>query len=524
MEKKKTTTNKLKSENQGLKSHLIFLSFLEGSAVMVTEVASGKIVAPYFGTSLQIWAIILSTTLLGLALGYFIGGSLTRKNKDQKLVYYLLILSGLFIALMPIISQLLTQMFYQSSIISSALIVIPLFLIPPILLMGMVSPVIIFHLCDSKKNAGYFSGLIYAISTIGGILGTLIFGLFILPKFGVVRPLFFTGSLLILCAVFFLLRKNKLSAVALLFIPIIFLANSAFFSPNSSKLKVLYSSNGILGQLRVVDMDQYRFMLINNTVQAVYNPNNKKENIIHFMSALNKIFEADIIKGKKVLMFGLGGGLLANQLSNDFGLEVDVVEIDDRVKDLAKQYFDLADNVNVINKDARDFINKAEGKYDIIIFDTFLGEYIPSHLFTKESLVNVDKMLNPEGTIITDFHGYFDGPKGKGSKSIIKTLSSLGYKSLVSGTSKQNGIFRSLLFFSTKSTEAMQNLQKISQISHPNINVISYNESQLKDAIILTDKNLQLDLLMNEVGIEWREYIRKSMLQDFIKKGYILID
>lgn len=65
-----------------INKHLIAISFLEGAAVMITEIGAGKIVAPYFGTSIQVWAIILSSTLLGLALGYFAGGYLTKKQSN----------------------------------------------------------------------------------------------------------------------------------------------------------------------------------------------------------------------------------------------------------------------------------------------------------------------------------------------------------------------------------------------------------------------------------------------------------
>jgi len=505
--------------------HLIAISFLEGAAVMITEIAAGKIVAPYFGTSVQVWAIILSATLMGLALGYFTGGYLTRKYKQMKLVYYLMFLAGLFVAVMPLLSQVLINTVNFNSLIATAIIVIPAFLMPPIFLMGAMSPVIIFQLCDDNNDAGYFSGLIYGISTVGGILSTLIFGIFILPNLGVVKPMYITGSVLMVIAVLFLLKGNRKNALLFAVVPLMLLCSASYFKEKSSRVKEHYSSSDMMGQLKVIDFKGNRFMLLDNTVQAAQILSRPDYNFVHFMDALDAIFSNKIIEGKRALIFGLGGGLFARQLSNKHNIEVTAVEIDDRVEPLARKYFKLPNEVKVINMDARNYINTfSDEKYDIIMFDTFLGEYLPSHLFTKESLLKVKNMLNSDGVIITDFNGYFEGKKGKGSRSIIKTLEALNFKSIVMGTAPENTFKRSLLFFSTLSESAFQKLSEIKNVQHKRIHVVPYNDSTLSDAVILSDKNLQLDMLTNELGIEWRQYMQKTMLKELREGGYVLID
>lgn len=133
-------------------------------------------------------------------------------------------------------------------------------------------------------------------------------------------------------------------------------------------------------------------------------------------------------------------------------------------------------------------------------------------------------MLTPNGVIITDFNGYFEGKKGKGARSIIKTLESLNFSSIVMGTTNENTFKRSLLFFSTISRNSFQKLDQIKNLKHKRIHVIPYNQSNLKDAVLLSDKNLQLDVLTNEVGIEWREYVQQTMLKELREAGYALID
>lgn len=287
-------------------------------------------------------------------------------------------LAGLFVFVMPLLSQVLINSVNLNSLITNAFIAIPVFLMPPIFLMGAMSPVIIFQLCDDKSNAGYFAGLIYGISTVGGILSTLIFGIFVLPSLGVIKPMYVTGSVLMIVSVIYLLKNNRKNALLLAVLPLLLICSASYFKQKSSRIKVHYSSSDMMGQLKVIDFKGNRFMLLNNTVQAAQILNRPDYNFVYFMDALDKIFGEKLIEGKNALIFGLGGGLFANKLNKNYNIDITAVEIDERVEPLARNYFGLSDNVKVVNMDARNYINKyPDEKYDIIMFDTFLGEYFP---------------------------------------------------------------------------------------------------------------------------------------------------
>ena len=64
---------------------LYVLSFIEGGAVMGAELVSAKMIAPYFGNSLYVWASVLGVTLTSLMIGYLIGGRLSVKSKNREL-------------------------------------------------------------------------------------------------------------------------------------------------------------------------------------------------------------------------------------------------------------------------------------------------------------------------------------------------------------------------------------------------------------------------------------------------------
>jgi spermidine synthase len=90
---------------------------------------------------------------------------------------------------------------------------------------------------------------------------------------------------------------------------------------------------------------------------------------------------------------------------------VDVVEIDQRVKDVAIEYFYIDPETNIIIDDARRYINTCEKKYDVITLDLFLNETPPGHVLTLESFKKIKELLNPDGMVMMNFYGYISGIK-----------------------------------------------------------------------------------------------------------------
>jgi spermidine synthase len=113
---------------------------------------------------------------------------------------------------------------------------------------------------------------------------------------------------------------------------------------------------------------------------------------------------------KKVLVVGLGGGVIPRELHHYFPeLEIDVVEIDPEIQIIAKQFFSFheANNLRVHIADGRMFIKKQlrldpVPKYDIVILDAFNSDYIPFHLMTKEFLEEVKGVLADDGAVISN--------------------------------------------------------------------------------------------------------------------------
>lgn len=184
---------------------LFVVSFFEGGAVMAVELVGAKMVGPYYGNSLYVWAAVLALTLGGLTTGYFFGGIISKRYPNQKTLYLIMLVSALLVALMPLSSEVIMEatlgLKLQLGITISCLV----FLFPPLVCFGMVSPLIVRLVTTHEQKIGHAAGTVYAISTVGGIIVTFFVGFYAIPYIGLAESAFATAVLLgVFPAIYFL--------------------------------------------------------------------------------------------------------------------------------------------------------------------------------------------------------------------------------------------------------------------------------------------------------------------------------
>jgi len=111
---------------------------------------------------------------------------------------------------------------------------------------------------------------------------------------------------------------------------------------------------------------------------------------------------------KRVLVIGLGGGVLPNCLARWYpDCTIDVVDVDPKVIDLARRYFFLetSPSLQVFAEDGRLFLKRRRGPYDLIILDAFKSGSIPYHLKTEEFYMEIAEALSPDGILATNLYG-----------------------------------------------------------------------------------------------------------------------
>ena len=135
------------------------------------------------------------------------------------------------------------------------------------------------------------------------------------------------------------------------------------------------------GEIRVMDIDDNRFLLIDGGIHTAIDKNTK-ENILPY------VWVIDITKTLKnyagdMLLIGLGGGAVLQSFYED-NWDVEAVEIDPVITEIAEKYFNLVPAFNNIhNQDGREFLKLINKTYDLIVLDAFGSSSVPFHLTTN---------------------------------------------------------------------------------------------------------------------------------------------
>jgi MFS family permease len=508
---------------------LYLIAFIEGGSVMAIELAGAKMIAPFFGTSLYVWASVLAVTLGGLAAGYFAGGWATYRFSPLRLLFWELLAGTLLIALMPFVAVKVMTVTGGLGLRLGSLLSSFSFMFLPLFCMGMISPTLIQLQNKELKGTGKTAGTVYAISTTGGIIMTLLMGFYFLPEWGIRISVFFSaillGSMVILVVI--TVRKYKaVTAIGIFILMILFLASSRSFSDAKVPGKFHYRGEGILGQITVVEtrtIPSIRTLFINQIPQTQAYATDLPASLWKYPHRIAMIASIKPEKSK-ALLIGLGGGSIAMELKM-MGFSVDAIEYDKRVPELAEKYFGFKpEGIHVFIDDGRHFIHTTNKKYDLIVIDVLNGEIQPHHMFTMESFEEMKRILEPDGLLIINNQGFLLGKHGLGARSVYKTLAESGYKVkyFFAGDEKNSG---DIHFIASPSDFGLplnppeninvccKNYPVDYQALFFSIEVNSVQNSlDLTDAELLTDDKPVLLSLYNYSNEEWRLNTMKSLL------------
>jgi len=495
---------------------------LEGATVMAVELLSARMVAPYFGSSLYVWGTVIGFTLLALAIGYFAGGVMADKYSGPDTLLWVLLMASVFLLLMHISSQWLTIAFANVDPGAAVVLVSMALILPSLIFMGMVPTFLIRRVSTSADSAGSSTGVVYAISSASGIVALPVFGFFIIPKLGLTLPSILVGVAVGFIPFVELVRRKKY--ISLLFIPFVLFSFQAIKTPPPGKdVDVHYYSEGLLGQLLVADVSNYhgqkvndRVLFMNRIAQTYVDKKtfNSRWDYPYYLSAIcGKLPEKS-----NALILGLGGGTIANIFQNQLRFNVDAVELDERIAEVAREQFALSNNVNVIMDDARHYLEETQKKYDVILFDVYRGESPPTHVFTLESLAKTKSLLKENGLIVVNFYGFLEGKIGTPARSIYKTLLAAGLEARILPT-KAN---RNLLFVASKNKQDFHTVRSPLLLNGKQVDIetlfLDPRKADLNDAVVLTDDRPILELLNIRAGNAWRKaYI--EMTKTFYKEG-----
>jgi spermidine synthase len=377
--------------------------FASGAAALATEISASRLLAPYFGASTVVWANVIGLILVYLSVGYWLGGKLADRRPEPRLLGALVLVAGLFVAGTPFVARPLLDLALRGfdalavgAVVGSFFAALGLFAVP-ITLLGMVSPFAIRLALADVSEAGQVAGRLYALSTVGSILGTFVSALLTIEAFGTQRTMVGTAALLAFAAALLLGRWALLPAAAvaaLLLVPpgavkhqpgLLFETESPY-----QYVSVLRQSDGS----RVLELNE------GLVAHSVWYPHTVLTGgYWDLFLLLPPLLDR---QPERMLVIGNAGGTVARAYGRFWpGVEIDGVELDPAVTRAARRYLGLGDNprLHVITADGRPYLELTKRRYDLIVVDAYRQPYIPFYLATREFFALVREHLRPGGLV-----------------------------------------------------------------------------------------------------------------------------
>ena len=389
---------------------LLPLVFVSGMASLGVEFGASRLLAPYFGTSLYVWGVLIGLILIYLSAGYVIGGRLADRHPRDEVLFQITAWAGLWIGLIPLVSYpilLASQQGFRDlsvGLVAGTLLAVVLLFAVPVILLGCVSPFAIRLLLKNVETGGNTAGRVYALSTAGSILGTFLPAFWFIPTYGTRPTLEGFGLALVLISIAGLWPLRK--AFALFALAVIL---AWIFLPSGIKPpefgSLLYEKESAYNYIQVVQVSTTTELILNEG-QAIHSVYDSQDNLTH--GYWDYLLVADAFRPAQgtaptpssIAILGLAGGTTARQYRLAYGSHVDItgVEIDPDILAAGHRYFHLGDaGAHEVLADARYWLETQAAKYDVMVLDAYRQPYIPFHLTTKEFFQHVRDHLNPGG-------------------------------------------------------------------------------------------------------------------------------
>jgi MFS family permease len=218
--------------------YLYLTVFISGMTVLALELSASRLLGAGFGTAQVVWASVIGLTLLFLTVGYFLGGWLADRRPEPALFYRIVVWAAFIAGIIPVAARPLTLGVESlvgrgpaALVLGPAITLLALYSVP-ITLMGTVSPFAVRLALSNAGNAGRVAGGLYALSTVGSIIGSLLPVLVVLPALGTRLTVLAFALILFLIAALGLLMADRKAAIRLAWMPVLLIAlNLVVLSP-----------------------------------------------------------------------------------------------------------------------------------------------------------------------------------------------------------------------------------------------------------------------------------------------------
>jgi spermidine synthase len=456
---------------------LYVLVFTSGMVSLGVELAASRLLDPFFGNSIIIWAVLIGLVLIYLTIGYRIGGRLADRRPDPAILYQITTWAAFLTGLVPFISRPILNWAAQgfanlnAGILVGSLFGVVALLAVPVTLMGCVSPFAIRLAVRDVSSAGSVAGSMYALSTLGSILGTFLPVLVLIPNIGTRNTfLLFAFVLLILSLLGLATVARRRALVHSLLL--VALVGLVVFVP-SGVIKAapgaIYETESSYNYIQVTRHGDETWLHLNEGlgIHSVYDPDRVLVGGIwdHFLVA--PFFNAPPFTEQDVgslALIGSAAGTVAKQYTAVFGpIPIDGVEIDPEIIRVGREYFDMNEpNLDVIAQDGRYYLANSPERYDVIAVDAYRPPYIPFHLTTREWFQECYDHLTEQGVLAINVADLPGG--GTLVPALASTIKDVFPTVFVVDTPGRGNLIENFMVVATRQPTRLENLSTNAQL------------------------------------------------------------
>ncbi len=322
------------------------LAAVVGAASLGAEIAAARLLAPWFGASTIIWANTIATVLVALSAGYWVGGRLADRDPTLAGLSRVVLGAAALLAIVPFIAGPFLRVSVealdrvQAGAFVGSLVAVLLLVAAPVLLLGAVAPYAVRLSVRTVDEAGRVAGRLYAISTLGSLVGVFLSALVLIPLAGTRRTFLAFALSLAIVAVPALGRRFVLAPIALAAL----LAIPVGTVKATGSARVIWDKETDYQYARVVEESDGERILELNEGQAIHSEYRPGEWLTgdYWDEMLVLPFAAGAGAPRSVAILGNAAGTTARAYGHFFPrTRVDAVEIDGALTDVGRRLFDL---------------------------------------------------------------------------------------------------------------------------------------------------------------------------------------
>jgi spermidine synthase len=390
---------------------LPLLVFVVGTGSLGAEIAAVRLLSPYFGASTIVWANTIGVVLVALSVGYWLGGRWADRHPHMRGLCLLALSAALLLALVPFAADPLLGVAVDAldsvsagAFLGSLIGVLGLVAVP-VLLLGAVSPWAIRLAVRSVDQAGEVAGRLYALSTAGSLLGTLLSALVLIPLVGTRRTFLVFAFAIAVVAVWGLrpIRRYALAPAAIVLLAALPVGT---LKAEADDGRVIHETDTEYQYARVVErVDGSRALELNEgqAQHSIYEPESVLTGDVWDGHLVLPFMTLDR-PPRRVAILGNAAGTTSRAYEEFFpATAVDGVEIDSELSEIGRRYFDMNNpRLALHHEDARPYLRRTDERYDVISVDAYRQPYIPFYLATREFFELCRDRLTPGGVLIVN--------------------------------------------------------------------------------------------------------------------------